>query len=293
MKTLLPALILLFHLNATAKVKVVTTLPDIAEVVRVIGGDQVEVQSLLHGNEDPHYADARPDYILKVNRADVVCSIGMDLEVGWLPKVLSKSGNAKVQEGGSGYCVLGNTVKALEIPQGKIDRSWGDVHPQGNPHFNLSPLKMIEASQEVVRVLSMANPQQKGFFEKNYGAFKEKYTQLHSLLSKNLKKTTVMEYHKEFTYFFNAYDLESMGSLEEKPGNPPSAARIAQVALMAKSKKVSVLFATPSAPHKVLEKFTELSGIPVVYAPSYVQDLDKSQTKSIEDLQKLLVKSIP
>lgn len=292
MKPLLSILILLFNLDATAKIKVVTTLPDIAEVVRAIGGDQVEVQSLLHGNEDPHYADARPDYILKANRADIVCSIGMDLEVGWLPKVLTKSGNAKVQEGGSGYCVLGKAIKALEIPQGKIDRSLGDVHPQGNPHFNLSPLKIIEASQEIVRVLSSANPPQKDFFEKNHDAFKEKYNQLHSSLAKNLKKTLVMEYHKEFTYFFNAYNLESMGSLEEKPGNPPSAARIAQVALMAKNKKVSVLFATPSAPHKVLEKFTELSGVPVVYAPSYVQDLDKSQAKSIEDLQKLLVKSI-
>ena len=122
---------------ALAKIKVVATLPDVAEVVRAIGGTEVDVNTLLSGSEDPHYADARPDYILKVSRADVVCAIGLDLEIGWLPKVLDKSGNAKVQSGGTGFCELGHTVKPLEVPTGVIDRSLGDVHPHGNPHFKI------------------------------------------------------------------------------------------------------------------------------------------------------------
>lgn len=281
---------LVFSVSAQAKIKVVTTLPDIAEVVRAIGQDQVDVQSLLSGSEDAHFAEARPDYILKVNRADIVCSMGLELEVGWLPKVLSKSGNAKIQDGGTGSCVLGNSIKPLDVPTGIINRSLGDVHAHGNPHFTLSPLKMAEAGQEVVRVLSVAQPQDSAVFEKNYDAFKTEMTRLQERLAKTVKKTKVMEYHKEFTYFFNAYGLESAGSLEEKPGMPPSAARIAQAAKIAKDSKVTVLFATASAPHKTLERFQELSGVPVVIVPSYVQA--KGDANSITKLQELLVGSV-
>jgi len=292
MKHILFSFVLFFSSVTLAKIKVVTTLPDIAEMVQTIGGDNVEVQSLLRGSEDAHYAEARPDYILKVNRADVVCSMGLDLEIGWLPKVLSKSGNAKVQDGGVGSCVLGKSVKPLDIPVGVVDRSLGDVHPHGNPHFNLSPEKLSEAGAEIVRVLSAAEPGKSSEFEKNYDAFKKKMNELQARLAKTVKKEKVMEYHKEFTYFFNAYGLESLGSLEEKPGMPPSAARIAQVAKMAKDSKVAVLFATPSAPHKVLERFHELSGVPVVIVPSHVQTTGDSSVKTIEGLQNLLVKSL-
>lgn len=293
MKKILWTISLLSSLVAEAKIKVVTTLPDIAEVVSAIGGDSVEVQSLLLGTEDPHFADARPDYILKVNRADVVCAMGMDLEVGWLPKVLSKSGNSKVQEGGPGHCELGKSVQALSVPTGKLDRSLGDVHAHGNPHFNLSPSNLAEAGAEVLRVLSKALPQKTTDFEKNYDAFKDRMSRLQLELAKSVKKVRVMEYHKEFTYFFNAYKIESAGSLEEKPGMPPSATRIAQMAKLAKESQVAVLFATPTAPHKVLERFHELSGIPVVVVPSYIQITGKTNAKSIEELQKILVKSIP
>lgn len=293
MKQLIFCLVLLTSLFAEAKIKVVTTLPDIAELVAEIGAQEVEVQSLLQGSEDPHYADARPDYILKVNRADAVCMIGMDLESGWLTKVLAKSGNKKVQEGGTGFCVLGNAIKALDIPVGMLNRSLGDIHAHGNPHFNLSPLKMAEAGSEIVRVLSTIKPDKASFFQKNHESFRLRMSELQNTLAKNLTSKKVMEYHKEFTYFFHAYNLETMGSLEEKPGMPPSAARIGLAAKIAKENKVVVLFATPSAPHKVLERFQELSGVPVVIVPAYVQTASKFPAKSIADLQNLLVKSVP
>lgn len=280
-----------FYSVAQAKIKVVATLPDIAEVVRAIGGEEVETSTLLSGSEDPHYSDARPDYILKVRKADVVCAIGLDLEIGWLPKVMDKAGNAKVQPGGLGFCELGRAVKALEIPVGVVDRSLGDVHPHGNPHFAVDPLKLSEAAAEVLKVLSAVAPDKTTVFEKNYDTFKKQMTALHAATKKNVKKEKVMEYHKEFTYFFATYGLESAGSLEEKPGMPPSAARIAQIAQTAKANKVTVLFATPSAPHATLERFHELSGIPVVTVPSYVQSTGPAKT--IEGLQNLLVKSLP
>ncbi|MBO9668596.1 MAG: zinc ABC transporter substrate-binding protein [Bdellovibrio sp.] len=291
MKQLLSLLLVLFSVNAFAKIKVVATLPDIAEVVKSVGGDNVEVSSLLTGGTDPHFADARPDYILKVNRADVVCSVGLDLEIGWLPKVLEKASNAKVQPGSPGYCELGKSVKPLEIPTGVINRSLGDVHPHGNPHFTLDPLKLSESGAEVVRVLSEVDAAHAADYQKNYDSFKKKMAALHEQMKAKVKKVKVMEYHKEFTYFFNSYGLESAGSLEEKPGMPPSATRIAEVAKAAKANNVKVLFATASAPHKTLERFQELSGISVVTVPSYVQS--SGDAKSVEALQNLLVKSIP
>lgn len=291
MKLLISAFLVLLTLPAFAKIKVVTTLPDVAEVVKAIGGNQVDVSSLLTGGTDPHFADARPDYILKVNRADVVCSVGLDLEIGWLPKVLEKSGNAKVQAGGPGFCELGKAVKPLDVPQGVIDRSLGDVHPHGNPHFTLDPLKLAESGAEVVRVLSQVDSANTGMYQKNYDAFKKQMETLHAQIKSKVKKDKVMEYHKEFTYFFRAYGLESAGSLEEKPGMPPSATRIAEVAQMAKANKVQVLFATPSAPHKTLERFQELSGIPVVTVPSHIQS--SGNGSSIEALQNLLMKALP
>ncbi|HWU42327.1 MAG TPA: metal ABC transporter substrate-binding protein, partial [Bdellovibrio sp.] len=141
------------------------------------------------------------------------------------------------------------------------------------------------------KVLSAVDPAHAEVFQKNYDTFKKQMSDLHLAMQKKIKKVKVMEYHKEFTYFFATYGLESAGSLEEKPGMPPSAARIAQVAKTAKENKVAVLFATASAPHATLERFHELSGIPVVTVPSYVQS--SGNANSIEALQNLLVKSLP
>lgn len=290
MKLILGALLCFFCNNALAKLNVVATLPDIAEIVRAVGGEKVTVQSLLTGSEDPHYAEARPDFILKVNKADVVCSMGLDLEAGWLPKVLSKSGNAKIQPGGKGFCQLGRSVETLNKPIGRIDRSMGDIHAHGNPHFNLSPQALAEASVEVLKVLSDMNPENATLYRDNYSNFKNKMIELHTRLKSQVGKNIVMEYHQEFTYFFHAYGLSSVGSLEEKPGIPPSAARIAKMAQLAKEKKVSVLYATAAAPHKIRERFQELSGVEVKILPSYVQT--HQDPKTIEALQKLLVESL-
>lgn len=289
MKSFFALFMFLFSLNTQAKIRVITTLPDVAKVVEAVGGQRVTVEALLKGKEDPHFTEARPDYILKANRADLACSMGLDLEIGWLPKVLSRSGNSQIQERATG-CELGQSVKAADVPTGIIDRSLGDVHAHGNPHFNLDPLQLSAASDTVVKALTSLEPASAEIFKKNQQEFQKNMAALHSKIKSSIKPARVMEYHKEFTYFFQTYGLQSFGSLEEKSGTPPSAARIAQVAKLAKDNQVQVLFATASAPHKVLEKFTELSGVPVKIVPFYLQ---KSGANSeIADLQETLVKAL-
>lgn len=282
---------------ADEKIKVVTTLPDLARIAEAIGGADVETTSLLQGSEDPHYADAVPGFIRVVAGADVVCSMGLDLEVGWLPKVLAKSGNAKVQPGGKGYCEAGKTVRPLEVQKGRLDRSMGDVHPEGNPHFNLSPFALIEASDAITNALSQARPEKAEAFKKAQLEFTERMKTVHAKMKDRIAKAfganlpLVIEYHRQYVYFFDAYGLQSMGSIEEKPGVLPSAGRLATISVEAKKRGAKVAFAATYTSDRSLGKFSELSGIPVKKVPAAavekgvgVEALEKLQLQLVDAL---------
>ena len=264
--------------SAVAKTKVLVTLPDFIEVVRALGGDTVEVDSLLDGREDPHFVDALPSFVTKASKADVVCSVGLDLEIAWLPKVLAKSGNAKVQSGGSGFCELGRSVNVLEKATSPVDRSMGDVHAAGNPHFYLSPSALIESSREVLRVLTKADPKNAMLFETNAKLFAEKMMALKALIQSKLvpvQSAVLIQYHKEFSYFLSEYGLKSVGSIEEKAGVPPSAARIVAVSSEAKAARVALALGALHSSTAHLLKFTEVSGVKAVKVPAGVQKNDQ------------------
>jgi len=270
-----------------AALRVLTTLPDFVEVIEAVGGPFVEVESLLDGSQDPHFVDAVPSYISKVARADVLCAVGLDLEVGWLPKVVDKSANAKLQKGGAGLCDLSSRVNVLEKATGKVDRSMGDVHAEGNPHYNLSPTAMGQAALEVQRVLTALEPAQSELFENNADAFVLKMKNLKASTLQKLKSLqakNLLQYHKEFSYYFKEYGLNDLGALEEKSGVPPSAARLANVSKTAKQNKVLLLMASNQAPLASVKKFTELSSVPYVQIPVGVHSGEEA-FNSIEKLQ--------
>ena len=161
MKKFITLLFIFLSLNAFSKLKVVATTPDLAYAIKKIGGKRVKVFSLLNGNEDPHFVDAMPSWISKVSKANIFCFVGLELEIGWAPKVLTRSGNSKVQSGGKGHCNVGNYIDALEVPKGKIDRSMGDVHAGGNPHYHLGPSQYKKAANGIFEILVNNDP--KGF----------------------------------------------------------------------------------------------------------------------------------
>jgi len=274
--------ILLFFLGFTAgisaAVKVVTSTTDISWLAKEIGGNEVEVSSLLKGTENPHYVDTVPEFIRLTAEAQLVCVVGLDLEVGWMPKVLAKSGNAQAQPGGKGYCELGKVIQPLERSNSSVDRSMGDVHPMGNPHFWLSPKYFAQSAGELLAALIRVDPAHAPLYGKRAQELKQK---LDEAVIKNRKKLAsklsnhtgpvLLEYHKEFSYFLETYGLESLGSIEEKPGVPPSAGRIAEVAMAAKAAGVKFVLAADYSPQKVLMRFTELSQIPVVIVPTSLQ----------------------
>jgi zinc/manganese transport system substrate-binding protein len=288
---------LIFCNSAGATLNVVATSPDVAWLIQRVGGSQVTVETLLRGTEDPHYADAVPDFIRKVAKADIVCAVGLELEIGWLPKVLSRSGNAKVQTGGTGFCELGSSVSTLERPQGNIDRSMGDVHPMGNPHFWLSPKSLKEASLTVELKLTNLDPNHQAYFKKNRERLD---TDLDLLISESKKilapvvnapqPPMVIEYHREFIYLLQLYGIKSFGSIEEKPGVPPSAGRIVQIASQAKKAGVRLIIGTDYSPLKTIEKTSEASGIPYWITPISLQP--KAGKTDYIELHRQLVRTL-
>jgi len=277
---------------AQAAIKVVTTIPDIAWMVQEIGGSKVEAKALLRGTENPHFVDAKPDFILSASNADVVCFAGLELEVGYLPPVLSKSGNAKVQPAGIGYCDVSRNVSVREKLQGPVDRSMGDVHPAGNPHYFLSPKALAEGAVEVTRVMSAVDPKNAAEYGKGLKAFQAKMDTLHTEIYARLEpfrkaqngKPILIEYHKEYAYFLEEYGILSFGSIEDKPGVPPSAGRLAEIGGQAKSAGVKVALGADYNPQKTLQRFHEISSIPLAIVPTMIQE--KGEIKKYEDLQR-------
>lgn len=258
------------------KLKVTTTLPEFAEMARTIGGDFVTVTSLLKGIEDPHLVDTTPALILKLMKSDLVVSAGLGLESAWLNRALSKTGRPAIQRGGPGNVELGNFVDVLEKPTVPVDRSQGDLHAEGNPHFNLSPKAMADASTGLLKALIFLRPNHRAQFEAGQKRFTAEMVDIEAdtrkILAGSANSSTrlVMEYHREFVYFFSVYGLTSAGSIEEMPGLSPNSGRLAAVAKLAKSKKVAIALGGTFAPRQHLRRFSELAGVPFAIVPTMV-----------------------
>ena len=213
-----------------AQIHVVTTLPDFKNIIEIIGGDTVQVTALIKGTQDPHHYEIKPSDILTLRRADVVVLNGAELDEYWLNPLLEKSRNTVIQKGAPGYLDASKGLTLLEIPTGKIDRSMGDVHPAGNPHYNVSPSMMKHVVQNIAQQLGVLYPESATLFKTNA----EKYNQVldqHIVQWKQQLKTLtpIVVYHNSWTYFFTDFGLTAVGYIEPKPGISPSPEHLAQL----------------------------------------------------------------
>src|SRR6476660_2115254 len=168
-------LMLLVPALAHAQLKVVATTEDLGSLATEIGGDKVTVTSLAKGYQDPHFVDPKPSFVLAVSRADLLIVVGRELEIGWLPPLLTSSRNAKIQPGSKGYLDASMNVKILEIPTGQITRAMGDVHPLGNPHYWLDPGNGRRTAMAIRDKLSELSPADKALFDKRYADFDQRW----------------------------------------------------------------------------------------------------------------------
>lgn len=234
--------------SLSAKTKIVATSRDLASIATYIGGDKVEVDSLAEGRDDLHYLSARPDFILRTNRADMFLLVGMDLEVGWAPLVLRRSRNAKIQRGAPGYCDASFKVLKHEIPEGEVNRQMGDVHVYGNPHYWTDPLNGVYIGRRIRDCLNRVDPANQGTYNKNYQAWEKKLKSLTLELMKKMRPhfgKKVVVYHREFIYLTKRFKLNQAMSIEAKPGVPPGPARIREVVARIKKDKIPLVLATP------------------------------------------------
>src|SRR5215470_116523 len=157
--------------HAQSKLNVVATTEDLAAIAREVGGDRIVLDSIAKGYQDPHFVEAKPSFILKLQKADLLILVGRDLEIGWLPPLIQQSRNSKVQVGADGYMDASAQVRILELPQGQITRAEGDVHPLGNPHYWLDPENGKTIAHQLAQAFSRLRPADRAGFEQRLAAF--------------------------------------------------------------------------------------------------------------------------
>jgi len=230
-----------------SKLRVVATTPDLAALTREIGGDAVEVIALAKPTEDPHFVDAKPSYLVALNRADVLIEGGAELELGWLPPLLDNSRNPKIATGAPGRIIASQGIRLQEIPA-TFDRSRGDVHALGNPHFLLDPdnVKIVAAS--IADHLGRVDPSSAAIFRANLDKFNRALDGKMAEWSRQLspyRGAKIVTYHRDFVYLANRFNLQILETLESKPGIAPSPAHLATVISAMKTQHARVIIVQP------------------------------------------------
>lgn len=262
------------------RINVVATTPDLAALVREIGGDAVEVKALAKPTEDPHFVDAKPSHIVTLNRADVLIEGGAELEIGWLPPLLESARNDKIAVGAPGRISASTGIRMLEIPA-TFDRSRGDVHALGNPHFLVDPLSVKMVVAQIADHLSQVNPGQAALFTANLAKFNStldaKYADWQKLLAP-YKGAKLVTYHKDFVYFGERFGLEIVDNLEPKPGIAPSPAHLAKVISEMKGANVKLILVQPYQNRKTAETVARQTDAVVLDTPQQPGAIPNTET---------------
>ena len=255
---------------AFAGIHVVATLPWIGSIVREIGKDKILVATLVKPGQDPHYVEAKPSMILAGRKADIFMYNGLDLEIGYLPSILETSKNYKIMPGRPGNFDCSTFVSAIE-KQAHAERSMGDVHPLGNPHYHYSAENIIRVAEGMSHALAALDRPNADFYKNNYKAFaarfNEKQRQWKTL---RLKGRKYIAYHKLFGYLSRDYGFQVINYMEPKPGIPPSAAHIEKLVDEIRNNKPSGILVTSSHGLKVAQSLGERTGVKVIVLPQDV-----------------------
>lgn len=235
---------LLAPTRAAADLTVVATVPDLAALAREIGGAHVKVSALSLATQDPHWVDARPSAALELNRADLLLAVGMELETGWLPTLQTGARNPRVQAGGRGYLACAHLVTALDVPAGRVDRSMGDIHPGGNPHYLHDPRQALACARGIAGRLAELDAANAAAYRAGLDAFERRLEARRAVWERRMapyRGAPIITYHRSFTYLTSWLGLKEIAYLEPKPGIRPSPTHVAGVIRLGKENKVRVV----------------------------------------------------
>jgi zinc/manganese transport system substrate-binding protein len=226
-----------------AALRIVATVPDLADITRQIGGEHVKVDSIAKGTEDIHAVPQKPSFVPKLNRADGVVLIGLDMEHAFLPALLAVAQNSSIQPGAKGYIDCSEGIHPVNVPT-DLSRAHGELHPHGNPHYNTDPRHGAAIAESIAKGLSRLDPVHADVFEKNKAAFvlqlQSKIAEWNTLAAP-LKGKKAVSHHEDIAYFADFLGLEMRGTVEVKPGIPPTARHLEELAVMMKKEQVPII----------------------------------------------------
>jgi ABC-type Zn uptake system ZnuABC Zn-binding protein ZnuA len=237
----------LFSIAMAGTIKIVTTTPDMKSIAEMIGGNKVSVSSIATGYQNPHFVDPKPSYIISLSNADLFVTVGLDLETGWSPQLLSSSRNTKIQKGAAGYVDASVGVGLLQVPS-SANRGEGDIHIFGNPHYWLDPLNGKVIARNIASGLERIDPSNKSFYEANlqsfFGKIDAKMKEWQAKMAA-FKGSKIIAYHNEWVYFETRFGLSIVDFMEPKPGIPPSPSQLVKVIKEIKANNIKVIISSP------------------------------------------------
>jgi len=261
-----------------AEIRIVTTTEDIASITTEIGRDKVEVSAITRGYQDTHYIEAKPSYMVKANRADLLIYQGLELEVGWLPLLIRGARNPQIMPGGKGLLNLSSAIVPLEVPVGEVDRSRGDIHPLGNPHYHLDPENGLMMASAIAEKLKELDPENAAGYTDNWNRFRQKLeskiiewqSRLDAIPDKR-----VVTYHTTWSYFLHRFGIQSVGTLEDKPGVPPSPRHLADLANKMNREKIKIILAANYHETRFSELLASKTGARILSMPVSTGGVDE------------------
>ena len=257
---------------AAKKLNVVTATTDMAALTQEVGGDRVNVESIAKGYQDPHFVEAKPSFLLKLRQADLLVVVGLQLEIGWLPPLITQSGNPRIQVGAPGYLDASQFAEILEIPTGVVTRAMGDVHPLGNPHYWLDPDNGRRVARGIAGKLGELDPADSSYFQERFQDFDKRLTAAEQKWDTEMAPyhgRKLVTYHNSFTNFAKHFHLEVIGYVEPRPGIPPTPSHTIELIGLMKREDCKLVLVEPYFDLKTPNSIGAATGAKVVvYLPS-------------------------
>lgn len=282
-----------FPIEAFAKLNVLATTTTLKSIAESVGGEYIKVTSITKGPQDPHFVEAKPSYMIRARKADLIIAVGLELEIGWLPQIIRGSRNPKIRDGSPGHFEAGRFITPIEVQQSRVDRSQGDVHGLGNPHFTLDPVRAIEIAKALSKRLSQLDASNKAHYQKNVKDFEKKIN--HKLLgwterTKQAGIEKVVTYHKTLNYFLHRFNFKLLGEIEPRPGIPPTAKHILSLIETIKREKASCILVESFFETHAAERIKKSVPVQIEVVPTEVNATRKAT--DYEALIEAIVSSI-
>ena len=253
-------------LLAADKLKVVTATEDLASITREVGADRVDVTAIGRGYQDPHFIEPKPSFLLLLKNADLLEVVGLELEIGWLPPLLDQSRNNKIRPGSPGYLDLSQGVEILDRPD-VVNRSMGDVHPLGNPHYWLDPANAVRIAIQVRNRLVQLRPADAPYFDQRLQSFKVRINDANKRWMAQMapyRGAKIVDYHPSLPNFARHFGLDIIGTIEPKPGIPPSPSHTLEIINLIKAQHVNAILMEPYFDRKTPDFIAAQTGAQVV-----------------------------